>query len=237
MMSRDTPREPMKTIDQTIAEATEHFESKWANQRDHAEAFRDTPEGERVVAAQVLITERLPRFVTGPADRLRERVHLKLLEAAMAWTPESHSLALIGPTRTGKTTAAGLLFRKHLAKAARAGGGQWWEARRMRWAHAATLSTARKRHRLGHDEAPIIEEACTASVLVLDDMGWDRDGDNTAIGDVVNQRYESELPTIITSGLTKVEMLEHYGDAVFRKAFDAGGEGRIVSVFKEGKKP
>ncbi len=105
----------------------------------------------------------------------------------------------------------------------------------MRWAHAAMLSTARKRHRLGRDEAPIIDEACTASILVLDDLGWERDGDNTAIGDVLNQRYESELPTIITSGLTQDELLEHYGDAVFRKAFDAGGEGRIVQVFESRK--
>lgn len=235
MMSRDTPREPMKTLDQTIAEATEHFKGKWANQREAAEQFRDTPEGERVVAAQVIIKERLPRFVTGPADRLRERVHLKLLEAAMKWTPASHSLALVGPTRTGKTTAAGLLFRKHLAKAARAGGGQWWEARRMRWAHAARLAKAYRTHRLG-SEPPIVEEACSASILVLDDLGWDRDGDNATVGNVLNARYESELPTIITSGLTQDELLEHYGDAVFRKVFDAGGEGRIVSVFKEGKK-
>jgi len=234
MTARDKPGQPMKTLNETIAEARDHFEGVWADQRAKALEFRATPAGERAREARELVKDRLPPFVTGPASELKARCNGRLYDAAMGWTPEDHSLALIGPTKAGKTTAAGLLFRKQVAAGAKAGGELWYWAQRFHWAHASRLATARKRHPLGRDEAPIVLEAMGATVLVLDDLGWDRaTGDDTAIEDVLNERYERELPTIITSGLTQKQILDRYGEAVFRKAFEGGGRGKIVEVFSK----
>jgi len=173
------------------------------------------------------IRGRLPRFLQTPKpDELAARCHPALLAAVQAWQWGDGDLFLIGPTGTGKTTAAGYLFRRLLGQAVAKGGEAWDLARWLRWYSAADIATARRIHPLGQGDPPAVVESCNARLLVLDDGGWDIDVTETSV--ILNERYERQWPTVMTSGKTREELTAHYGAAVIRRLREAGGKRAVV---------
>jgi DNA replication protein DnaC len=181
----------------------------------------------RAAAGEVLA--RLPDFVRTPEPpKLLEQVRDEGLKgAASRWLPERGSLLLLGPTSRGKSSAAAYCFRRVLGRGVTYGGEAWAYALRLRWFHANQLERARIEHPLGKDEAPAIREACRATLLVLDDAGWERD--TSAVSTVLAERYESGLPTILTSFHDRAGLSDHYGAAVVRRLVEAGGH-RVTIV-------
>lgn len=178
-----------------------------------------------------LVLGRIPAFVreVEPKALLARLGNGELRRAACSWYPEHGNLLLLGMTDRGKSTTAAYCFRKVLGRGVQLGGKAWRMARCMHWFNAKDLERARLEHPLGKDEAPEILDAIHASVLVLDDAGWDRDP--TAVSAVLAERYERALPTIVTSALGKVELAKHYGGAVARRMSEAGGPNvTIVEV-------
>ena len=168
------------------------------------------------------ILERLPDFVRRPRGTdLADRVNPEVRAKVRGWSPQSGSLVILGPTRIGKTSAAGFLFRREVARGVHFGGSQWRMAGSMHWFSATDLEKARKEHPLGKGDAPEIISACYASVLFVDDVGWDRDP--AAVTDVLAKRYELCRPTVITSALTRSELTGSYGAAAVRRLVEAGG--------------
>jgi DNA replication protein DnaC len=162
---------------------------------------------------------------------LRSRVKdLRLLRAVDTWQPGSGSLLMMGPTDLGKTSAAGILFRRLLGEGVQQGGDAWELARSMRWYAATDLELCRREHALGRGDAPEVIAACHARLLFIDDAGWDRDP--KTIADVLNARYERKWPTIVTTHKTRVELGAHYGAALVRRLLDAGGlKSTVVDLF------
>lgn len=174
------------------------------------------------------IRSRIPGFLRGPkGSELLERVSAKpLKQSVSAWRIGAASLVLLGATKIGKTTAAGWLFRRLVFEGVKHGGSAWDFARRLAWFDAEELSRSRREHPLGKGDAREIVEASTASLLFLDDAGWDRDPE--AVSVVLNARYKAELPTLVTSGKTTDELTAHYGAAVVRRMLESGGKRATV---------
>ncbi len=203
----------------TPAEAADVFE-QW---RSLAPAVVSTAELEReeqrrrgVEASS--IRRRLPSvFAEAQLGDVLARVRDRNLEdAARAWDPRRHgNVLLLGETGVGKSSAAAVLFLRLLRAGWREGGASWDLARGMQWFRVEQLERLMREHPLGKGECPEYSAAHCASVLFLDDLGWEKDA--KAISAVLAERYDAPGLTVITSGLTKKELTERYGAAVVRR--------------------
>src|SRR5690606_9469681 len=88
------------------------------------------------------------------------------------------------------------------------------------WTTGHALVRARREHGLGDGDAPLIAQAMRASVLVVDELGAEPASEVPF--EVVDWRYASGLPTLITSGLTSTGFRERYGDALWRRLTEHG---------------
>lgn len=145
--------------------------------------------------------------------RIREK---SLSDPARAWDPRRHgNVLLLGETGVGKSSAAAVLFLRLLRQGWREGGAAWELARGMQWFRVEQLERTMREFPLGKGECPEYAAAHAASVLFLDDLGWERDP--KATGAILAERYDAPGLTVITSGLTKSELTERYGAAVVRR--------------------
>lgn len=156
-------------------------------------------------------------------------VSRRLYDAAEAWSPEDGNLVLLDPTSgAGKTASAVAIIHRLVDDAMRPGAthAERTHARGIRYLSAYDLATARRNHPLGAGEAPLIRQAKRATLLVIDEVGFERAVD-TAIPDVLNARYQMALPTVVTAGMTEPDFAAYLGDAVKRKLC---GRGQVVSA-------
>jgi hypothetical protein len=193
----------------------------------------DTGEFERSqrVAEALAVRDMLPPFLRSPKrETLESRVVEKdFLRAVMGWRWGQGNLLLLGQTGSGKSTAVAILYRALLAHGVRHGGQAWENARFMAWFGAAELAEAAKEHPFGKGEAPETRHACRARLLVLDDAGLDTDPAVCSL--VLDERYQCERPTIITSGRSEAELIAHYGAAFVRRMTEP--RGAIMARFPE----
>ncbi len=204
----------------------------------------DPKRWERVARTQRLeqLTEILPQLPEYQRrlekDELFEKVHECFRPAILRWQWDSGNLLLLGDTGFGKTSAATWLIRRLLREGVGAGGKAWRQARGIHWADACDLGSARRKWPLGKDEAPRIVEACEATLLIVDDLGWVRNKqrdprDIEAVRDVLNARYKAGKPTIATAGETEDALVGQYEPAVIRRMIVSGDQpGMIVDAFK-----
>ncbi len=195
---------------------------------------------EQRTAEALAIRGMLPPFLrSGTAGDISARVTEKdFLRVAQGWRWGHGNLILLGPTGTGKSTAAAMLFRYLLKDGVQKGGSAWENARFMAWFGALDLFHASREHALGKGEAPELRQASRARLLVLDDAGWDTDP--RVVSGVLAERYESGLPTIVTSGKTELELVAHYGAAVVRRMTETGGGrpgGGLMARFPKEQSP
>ena len=63
------------------------------------------------------------------------------------------------------------------------------------------------------DAGQVMERACTAGVLYLDDLGVERSNDlaQDQLYDIINHRWSESLPMIVTSNLAPDDLREHLG--------------------------
>lgn len=153
----------------------------------------------------------------------------KAVRVAEAWRPNQGSLVLLGPTGAGKTITAVALAYKLLDRAeslevppefVRFVKGLWFTVGR-------DLANARRLHPLGVGESPTILAAQDATLLLLDEIGYESTrapdgGQDTAIFDVLDARYRASKPVVVTSGLTKAKFADRYGAALVRRLEEVG---------------
>ena len=169
------------------------------------------------------------RWYDVAAPEFRSAVQKKFLAFALTYTGYC-SAALLGSTGAGKTSSVlGALKRLRLDAEREAMSTPHLEAasnpmlrklRDLRWYTGSQLALARKAWPLGKGEAPTIEHAMDAPILILDELGFEVF--DTAFADVIHQRYSRQKPTIVTSGLTVEKFRERYGDAIWRKLTTGG---------------
>lgn len=179
------------------------------------------------------IRDRLPGFLAAPKlHELEQRIASPgMLSLAREWSPRTHGNAvLLGETGQGKSTAAAVVFRRLLQHGWRDGGEAWAFARGMRWCRAEQLEREMRAHPMGKGECPAFRDAVNASLLVLDELGWERDP--KGIASVLAERYDSPRLTIVTSGQTLRQLSEAYGAAVVRRMLTHGSrQPTIVEAF------
>jgi hypothetical protein len=86
---------------------------------------------------------------------------------------------------------------------------------------------ARAQHGLGHGEPAEVERALLTGLLVLDDLGSERNSTTNAVPDVIFERAYSGLPTWVTTWMTPEQVTLRYGDGVARRLYEAD---RVVVI-------
>lgn len=190
---------------------------------------QDRAEQARHVALSLPTILRTPK----PSEVLARVKHGGLRSAALKWQPAQGNLIFSGATDIGKSAAAGYVFRRLLGRGVHFAGEAWELARRMAWVDSTELERARREHPLGRGDAPEMLAAKFASVLFVQDAGWERDP--SALSDVLTFRYDSGSPTAITTALDTGAMIARYGDAVVRRMTESGGP-KVVLVDATGEK-
>ena len=150
--------------------------------------------------------------------------------ARVAWRPPA-SCMLIGPTGVGKTSAAAWWFRRLVWLGGKAPHGPDDDrsaldtALGLVWAHVPTLERQRGEWPLGRGECPELRDAERASVLFLDELGWEREPQWLAV--LLDARYSARRPVFVTSSLTSAALAKRYPGAVMRRIVESG-EGFVL---------
>lgn len=118
----------------------------------------------------------------------------------------SMRVVFVGPAGAGKTSLAAALLREAVK-----------QGREGRFSHAFRLATARSRHKLGEGEAPLVEAAIGADLLLIDDLGNERRTELSAVPDVIFERHADEAPTWVTTAFSSTELASMYGDGIVRR--------------------
>lgn len=154
----------------------------------------------------------------------------KLQEAAENWHPKDGNLAALGLTGTGKTVAVRATLHRLIcvaikeAMAADENAGTPALVQIMgglHWTTAHALANARRQHGLGEGEAEPIERALGASLLVIDELGFEPQHDS-ALFEIVDHHYIRGNSIVVTSGLRPAEIASRYGDAFWRRIAERG---------------
>lgn len=159
------------------------------------------------------------------ADRLfaeRTKSAPAMVIAAKAWTVRAGNLLFSGATGVGKTTiAVAMVHRLHDRALERdASEGEQRLAIGARFITGHELVAAKRAHPLGRGIAPIVDQALDASVLLLDELGYEPQDEVTFL--VIDERYRWGRPTIVTTGLDLAGLCAKYGDAWVRRILDLG---------------
>ncbi len=165
-------------------------------------------------AYAVVAAKRLPG---GPVRPLHDAAH--------AWRRQTGTMTLLGPSGAGKTAAAVAIAHRILdcARDRPLPAADLRFAAGLRFVPAIDIATARREHRLGQGDPPLLTMASKASLLILDELGYlETKHDLSAVQEVVDARYRGSLPTIYTSGQTWAGLAKVYGDATARRVCELG---------------
>lgn len=121
--------------------------------------------------------------------------------------PKTSWLVLSGPASSGKTSLAVAMMR------------EWSKARRQPadFVHAFRLGIARIQNKAGTGEADLVDRAMRAPLVLIDDVGSERDTANNAMLDVIFERHAEDLPTWVTTGLSGTQITNRYGAGFLRR--------------------
>jgi hypothetical protein len=162
----------------------------------------------------------IPRRYADALDHLSARVRNPAARQLAAQSLGARALVARGYAGVGKTTfAAGvaLLTARTAIEAGR-------RPPRILFVTAIDLGLARSQHRLGAGEADLVSAATDADILIVDDLGAEAVRDVDAISTVIHARYNSALPTWVTTALSDAEVASRYGGGIERRIF----EGAVV---------
>jgi DNA replication protein DnaC len=191
---------------------------------EHERCERCRAEEQAVRALGRVVATIPPRFrwaASGDLGVLAERVRLEPDRIAKAVaSPPAGSMMLVGDTGTGKTSLAVAM----LVAAVRS--SPHLRDRDM-FASSFVLAGARGRHPLGKGEAPEVEAAMSAPLLLLDDLGSEGEGRQNVLSEVIFARHEADLPTWVTTGFPAELLMARYGSAIIRRVLETGKPIRL----------
>lgn len=152
----------------------------------------------------------------------RVRAAAELITRGLS-SPPSTGLLFVGPTGAGKTSLAVAMLDAWVRCDPRRRVGSLF-------VEASSLARARARHRLGADEPPLVQSAMTCPLLLLDDLGAEREDRDGCIADVIWTRTNHDRPIWITSGLseTKSGVIE-----AIKTRYDGGFARRVAECTRQ----
>ena len=150
-------------------------------------------------------------------NRLDDRLGCFIRE----WSYAEGSVAVLGLTGAGKTMGLTALAHR-LGAAAIAAGEQGRHFVGLVWVHAYEVGECVKWHKLGAGKPPGLEQACNATILMLDDLGQETAGTEQTLLRLIDARYVRGAVTLLTSGLTQQQLRERYGEHFVRRIAETG---------------
>jgi DNA replication protein DnaC len=176
---------------------------------------------QRVHQATRKLAKHLEPWLQAGEAELRRRVHApRLLAFADKWQPGRGSLALLGPSGVGKTTAEILCANRLRIEAINAGDDTRPITRAM-WVTGIELALDGRESRFGsRDET--LHAAMRAPLLFIDEIGQER-SDPRWLLELMDERYFNNRPTISSSGLQRAELESRYGAGAVRRLTEPGG--------------
>lgn len=129
----------------------------------------------------------------------------------------------VGPPGAGKTTLAVAMFRASVEAARPARLGR---PAAHRYVSAHQLAKARALHPLGDGEAPLIAEALSAPLLLIDELGGEDQRHASAVAEVIYERHAAGRATWITTGVGSEAIATRYGGGIARRILEG------ATVFK-----
>ncbi len=177
------------------------------------------PEPERPPPGAVYLERTIPpayRWARFGADELAARVPQAPVALAEASCAEPR-VCLMGVSRAGKTSLGVAMIRAWVARARRPAA----------FVHAYRLGIARIQHPAGHGEPEAVDVAMRMPLILLDDLGSERDHALSAVPDVLFERDAQALPTWVTTGLTREQLVKRYGLGVVARVFE---RARVIHV-------
>lgn len=187
------------------------------SRRDTTSAF--------MTAAREDAVARIPPSYGGAsldASWLAELVGHEAVDRARSAITEP-TAAFLGPPGAGKSSLAAAMFR-----AAVAAETVTTRLHRMRWLSAHKLAKARAGQPLGEGEAPVVEAALDATLLVLDELGGEDPRYASAVAEVLYERHEQALATWVTTGVSAKEIAARYGGGIARRVFEGAAVFRLA---------
>src|SRR5262249_19077871 len=141
------------------------------------------------------------RFGDPKLEAIAEWAH-ELFSVARAWRLDDGSLVFLGPTGIGKTAAMVAMARRILdyARDHELPPDKLDRASRLQLIRTSDIIRAKRNHPLGQGDAPLLQAAYEADILMLDDLGREPVGDTT-IYDIIDSRYWARQPTVVSTNL------------------------------------
>jgi DNA replication protein DnaC len=162
------------------------------------------------------------RWARFDAKELPERVRVRgaIDKARQAVDDGCDRVLFLGPAGSGKTVSACCcLVRKIFERGTEDGViGDFVDC--------FALSAARAQSSLG-DEPALVTRALSAHVLVLDDLGAEKDIHGSAVAEVLHERHAHMRHTIVTTGFTLEHLAGRYGDGIARRLAEGA---RIIDL-------
>jgi hypothetical protein len=194
-------------------------------------------------ASERLILRAIPKFFRG--HRLETvGAHVKRQEAvgetraalADILAGKARVVTFVGRSEAGKTSLAASLVAA-LDRAQQDGDGQAYRLlRSFVWLDALELSRARSSFKLGDGEAPLVDRARKASLLVLDEVGAETVAGSDEVLDVIWRRWQDERPTIVTTGQPGKKLIDRYGEGVYTRLTKQSAS-RLIRCSEPQKEP
>lgn len=147
------------------------------------------------------------RYRTKEAEDALVSIDERLLRFSAEWDGFYGAL-LTGPTGCGKSLAAATALRRVTLDHPR-----YWAA----WVRSDILT----RLAASRDHQGDIARVKSCHVVVIDELGYERFPE--AVLEMIGDRYDRNLPTVVTTGLDPAALLARYGDATARKITEIGG--------------
>ncbi len=123
---------------------------------------------------------------------------------------------LAGPTGSGKSLAAAQALRRLTLE--RPDLCPW-----VRWVRADRMS----RLLCSRETAAEVDALKSSLILVIDELGYERFPELAL--EILGERHDRSLVTVVTTGMTPAELQTRYGDATVRRVVEIG-QGRVVDA-------
>jgi len=128
--------------------------------------------------------------------------------AESAWKHDR--VVLMGLSRAGKSSLAVAMLRRRAAE----------RRAPSAFLHAYRLSVARIQHAAGHGEPELVETAMRTPLVLIDDLGGERDHAMSAIPDILVERHAEGRATWVTTGMTREQLGARYGEGIVARLFE-----------------
>jgi DNA replication protein DnaC len=169
-----------------LAQRSEEAEKVWRSRMD------EQRRAERVKLALAEVPEEY-RGLTFHSPDLPLRVARQEAIAEAETSMHLTMVTIAGRHGSGKSTLASAMLGTAIM------GGN----RTAHWVSYPNLIRDRQKHGLGRGESPLVEMACEASLLVIDDLGLDPLKSEGSVYHVIHHRKAHNLHTIITTGFPR----------------------------------